>query len=249
MNVAIPILNEQIAPCFDAAKTFQVIIIENDKIVSSRTVKCFAKEGFMRIRLLRLYEINALICNGIKSFYRDQLTAMGITVIPNVNSSKDDAVNLFLQDKLVEYNINQSITQEINLVSHENLVAWAKELFENKGYSVSAYQGDDSFLIDLVAKIKCPVCNKQITIAICCGAQTYNADQEIREFYHTAKTQYDTRVYVYLTNPKIEQSCDEYGIDFLSPEKLSQPVSSGNRSLLPLLSIPVEGHEKAFLSG
>ncbi len=38
-----------------------------------------------------------------------------------------------------------------------SLVKWAKELFESNGYSVSTCPGEDSFLIDLIASINCPV--------------------------------------------------------------------------------------------
>lgn len=242
MKLAIPILNNKVAPCFDTAKEFQIINIKSGKMRSSSTVKCHAKDGFMRIRLLRLNEVNTLICNGIKSFYRDQLLILGMNVIPNINNTKTEVLTQFLQGKLKSYVNENSVSDSINLVSHDHLVSWAKELFESKTYSVSAYPGEDSFLIDLVAKIKCPACGKMISVAICCGAQTYRTDQEIREFYLTAKSQFDSKVYVYLKNPLIEKRCDEYGINFISPEDDFRR----DYSLLPLLSKSIKGHEKEF---
>ena len=50
----------------------------------------------MRVRLLRFHKINTLICNGIKSFYQNQVMGMGIMVIPNVNDSIEDTLNKFL---------------------------------------------------------------------------------------------------------------------------------------------------------
>ena len=246
MNVAIPILNDQIAPCFEVAKKFEIVVIKSGKVISSKNIKCLASEGFMRVRLLRLHEIHTLICNGIKSFYQNQLTAMGINVIPNVSDSIEDTLNNFLAGSIKSYNNTKYEVETNDLVSHDDLVSWAKELFESNGYSVSFSPVDESFLIDLVAKIKCPVCSKQIDVAICCGAQTYRADQEIREFHHNTKTHYNARVYVYLTNPQLEKSCNEYGIDFLSPEIDYKEFKERSKSLIPILNRPVEGHEKAF---
>ncbi len=245
MNVAIPILKSQIAPCFEAAKHFEIIIIKNKKIISSRIVHCFADEGFLRVRFLRLHEINTLICSGIKNFYRDQLRALGICVIPNVNQPVKEALNNFFTGELKLYDNLQPENPGIELVSHEDLVKWAKKLFEDSGYSVSSYSGDESLLIDLVAKINCPVCSKQIVIAVCCGAQIYSAEQEIKEFYHAASTGFDARVYVYLKSPALEKSCLDYGIEFFSPEK-TEVIIDEHKSLIPLLTRPIEGHEKAF---
>jgi predicted Fe-Mo cluster-binding NifX family protein len=246
MNLAIPLLRNQIAPCFEAAKQFELVVIKNKKIVSKRTVNCLASEGFLRVRMLRLYEINTLICNGIKNFYRDQLLALGISVIPNINLSVEDALSHFLTGKLKSVDGVQTATHSSELVSHEDLVKWAKDLFTSKGYSVSLYSDDESFLIDLVARINCPICNKQVKVAVCCGAQIYSAEQEIKEFHHITKTQFDARVYVYLKNPVLEKSCVDYGIDYLSPEKADIKIEDQNKSIIPILSRPIEGHEKAF---
>ena len=246
MNVAIPRLNEFIAPCFEAAKCFEIISIKNGKLASTKTINCSASEGFFRIRLLQLHHVNTLICNGIKNFYRDHLLSLGISVIPNVNYSIGEAINLFLDGKLISSENSNFEVAECGSASHEDLVSWAKEIFEGNGYLVSSCFEDESFLIDLIARMKCPVCGKQIQVAICCGAQTYRADQEIREFHHSTKTQFDARVYVNLTNPKLAKSCSEYGIDFLSPETVESYLTNNSNSLIPVLQRPVEGHEKAF---
>ena len=246
MNVAIPVLHGQIAPCFEAAKQFQIVSTKNKKIITTRKVCCIVREGFIQVRLLRLNDVHTLICNGIKSFYKDQLSSMGIVVIPNINLSVANALDLFLAGKLKVPNTLQLDIQSNDFVSHEELVSWAEKFFSSKGYSVSIFPEDGSFLIDLVASINCPLCGKKIEVAICCGAQIYRADQEIKEFHHATKTQYDARVYVYLTNPLLEKSCDEYGIEFLSPEIIDKNFIGGSKNLIPILRRPVEGHEKAF---
>ncbi len=246
MNLAIPILENKIAPCFEVAGQFNIVTIKNGKVTSSKTVKCLSNEEFFRIRLLRLHEINTLICGGIKSVYRNQLTSMGIIVIPNVNNSIEEIIDMISTGEF-KYTEGAKYEVEINeLVSHDVLVGWARELFESNGYSVLTSPGGESFLIDLIAKIKCPLCGKTINVAVCCGAQIYSADREIREFHHNTKAIYDARVYVYLSNPQLEKSCNEYGIEFLCPEAASEKFIEGKRSLIPLLRRPLEGHEKAF---
>ncbi|MCW8803280.1 MAG: hypothetical protein OQK57_02690, partial [Ignavibacteriaceae bacterium] len=128
----------------------------------------------------------------------------------------------------------------------DDLVTWAEEIFRNKGYSVSTCSDEDSFLIDLIAKMNCPICSRQIKVAICCGAQIYKADQEIKEFHHYTKTQYDARVYVYLMNPQLKKSCNDYGIEFLSPDSANNLLNEKYNSIIPILQRPIEGHEKAF---
>ncbi len=246
MKVAIPILNNQISPCFDSAKKFEITTIEKSVVNDTQFVSCSTMGGVIRVRLLRLYEVQTLICNGIKNFYRNNLSAFGISVIPNVSKQKDEAINDFINGKLKFTDSRNSLSEYNKYVSHDGLVETARALFENNGYSVSTNCIEDSCLIDLVAKISCPVCGKNINVAICCGAQTYRPDQEIREFYHISKAQYDSRVYVYLNNPQIEKKCREYGIDLLSPGSSESIKSKTGKSLLPLLSNPIEGHEKAF---
>jgi len=245
MNVAIPVLKNQIAPCFEAARQFEIILIQNKKVVTKKIINCLASEGFMRVRMLRLYEVHALICNGIKNFYRDQLVAMGISVIPNINQSVDVALNLFVMGKLKKDEKKQFTLENNAIVSHDELVTWAEDLFKNNGYSIKS-PDEGSFLIDLIAEMNCPLCGKQIKVAVCCGAQIYKADQEIKEFHHNTKTQFNARVYVYLMNPLLEKSCNDYGIEFLSPGSESREINKGSDTIIPILKRPIEGHEKAF---
>jgi predicted Fe-Mo cluster-binding NifX family protein len=246
VNIAIPKQNLAIAPCFNAAKQFEIVVIKNKRILSSKSVECYGSEGFQRVRLLRLHEIHTLICNGIKNFYRDQLLSIGINVIPHVNDSIESALTRFLSGELDSYDSTQDEAKSNNLVSHDELANWAKKLFEDNGYSVSLCIEHDSSLVDLVAEMQCPICRKKIDVAICCGAQIYRVDQEIKEFHHIAKTRYNARVYVYLTDPKIAKSCDDYGINFISPEMNHLNNREENNLLIPILQKPIEGHEKAF---
>jgi predicted Fe-Mo cluster-binding NifX family protein len=249
MNVAIPKFNNNVAPCFEVAKAFEIIKIENDKVISSKTVDCPAGEGFKRVRLLHLFEIETLICNGIKEFYRHQLAAIGIAVIPDINDSIDQVLVRFIANELPVYKNDIIKSQDKFDVSHDDLISWARELFETNGYSVAVNPSKDTFLLDLIAEIQCPLCNKSIKVAVCCGGHTYRPDQEIKEFHHSVKSPYNVLAFIYIDSPQIAKSCSEYGIEFISPGKINLIKENSNAMDVPIFSGPIEGHDKINLRG
>ena len=197
---------------------------------------------------MRLHDVMVLICNGIKGFYRDQLLAMGLKVFPNINDTVEKALWRYLNGEIPDSEATQDESECTYDVSHDDLVSWAREFFETNGYHVHSGPGRDSFLIDLIAEIKCPLCKKDVKVAICCGAHTYRTDQEIKEFHHSARSLYNARVYVYLENPKIAKYCDEYGIEFIGANTVNLNHKSSGESKIPILKRPIEGHEQAFIT-
>ena len=119
------------------------------------------------------------------------------------------------------------------------------EFFGRHGYSVTG--GPDAFLVDLVAGIKCPVCGRPVNVAICCGAHTYSATQEIVEFHHTTPLEYDARVYVSPANAPVAECCREYGIELLDPETTDSEMPVRPKDKLPILKGPVRNHERASM--
>ncbi len=245
MKVAIPKFNDMVAPCFEAAASFCIAEIDADGNISQKVVTCSGVEGYKRIRLIKLHDIEALICNGIKEFYEDLLSVSGVTIFPGVSGSIDEALKRLIKGDLKPFEYKPNNLTEIEEVSHSDLLRRAKEAFESNGYQVSEGPGQDSFLIDLVAEIACPVCGKKIRVAICCGAHTYRYDHEIGEFHHLAKSGYNARVYIHSSNPDLAQYCEEYGIELLDP-KMGTGKKDKTRKI-PLLRRPVKGHEKAFV--
>ncbi len=249
MNVAIPKLNNSVAPCFEAAKEFEIVEIENDRVISAKRVDCPAGEGFKRVRLLHLHEIETLICNGIKEFYLHQLAAIGIAVIPNINDSIDQVLARFIANELPIYKDDVIKSPDKFNVSHDDLISWARELFETNGYAVINNLSEDTSLLDLIAEIQCPQCNKSIKVAICCGGHTYRPDQEIKEFHHSVKSPYNVLVFIYIDSPQIAKSCSEYGIEFISPGKINLIKEKSKTMDIPIFSGPIEGHDKLNLMG
>ena len=82
--VAIPILKNRIAPCFEAAEQFKVFEVSDKKATPLKPIICEGSEGFSRIRAMRLHDIDILICGGIKEFYLNILSASNIEVYYNI---------------------------------------------------------------------------------------------------------------------------------------------------------------------
>ena len=99
-KVAIPVLDQDVAPCFEAASQFLIANIRNNRKVSERFCRCRGFESHCRFKFLKKNKVNVLICNGINNFYSDLLNVSGIKVIPNVTKNANTAINLFIEGKL-----------------------------------------------------------------------------------------------------------------------------------------------------
>jgi len=245
IKIAIPQLDDSVAPRFEAARSFLIAETSGGQILSTRIIECDGPEGYRRIRMLQIHRATVLICNGINSSYRDMLTVSGVTVVPKVSGRVDYALGRYLEGKLLPEENHSYEATERCAIPHTDLVNCARRLFEAHGYVVTLGPGPDSFLIDLVAEIPCPVCDRRVKVAICCGAHTYRADQEITEFHHATPTGYNARVYVSPPTPPIEKCCREYGIQLVDPAQVAETTDDLSTSLIPLLSGPVTDHEQA----
>ncbi|MFH1688328.1 MAG: NifB/NifX family molybdenum-iron cluster-binding protein [bacterium] len=244
MKVAAPQMGESIAPCFEAATTFGIAVVEGESIVSSQTISCEGSEGYRRVRLLRVHDVGVLVCNGIKAHYSDILTASGMQVISGITGPISQVFDDYLAGRLPVDIRHANDAHEPMAFHHNDLVGWARELFTNHGYQIQDGPGRDAFLVDLVAEMTCPVCRKPVRVAICCGAHTYRSTVEITEFHHTTAADYNARVYVCPAGAATIQCCRSYGIQVIDPEVVkSEPESSG-LAPIPLLENPIRGHEK-----
>ncbi|MDD5426452.1 MAG: NifB/NifX family molybdenum-iron cluster-binding protein [candidate division Zixibacteria bacterium] len=244
INVAIPILKNRVAPCFEAATSFVISAVSNRQVISRKTVSCSGSEGYRRVRLLKVYDVDILLCNGIEGFYFDLLSTINITVIPDISGSANKALENYLSGKLTPPDNYPDASSETHNLALCDLVNWAKAYFEQNGYEVKKGPCTDALLIDLIAEIVCPVCGKPVKVALCCGAHTYRTDQEIREFNYCTRTGYHARVFVFPGDEKIAQLCREYGIELIRPTLEYIPRESPAKDKIPILRFPVEGHTK-----
>jgi len=246
-KIAIPKFQEAIAPCFESASYLVIYEVENENELCSQIVECNGCEGFGQVRLLQEHNVDVLICNGIKGFYLDLLESSGLTIIDNVSVKVEEVLQLYFKGKLKPQDHSNNLSELSCEIPHEDLVCWAKELFESHGYTVLIQDEEETpFPIDLVAKMDCPVCHRPIRIAVCCGAHIYRADQEIREFHHTSPSMYQAKIYVFPGNQLIQKRCHEYDIQLIDPDSESVNHDQEINGRIPLLDYPIPGHEKAF---
>lgn len=244
MNVAIPILNNDIAPCFEAARKFRIIKTGQSGIHSTKSFICNVNKGYDLIKLLQIHKTDILICNGIKTYLKDQLNSNGVEVISDINDPVECVIDKLLTGELEEKNRSSNNMHEYYSVIHHDLVLWAEELFLGSGFKVTSLSENDSILTDFVAVYDCPVCKKPIRIAVCCGAQMYRADYEIREFYHAIHPHYDVCAYVYIYDPKIAKCCSKYGLEYICTEEFDLKAVKNEKDVIPILKNPVKTHDK-----
>jgi len=247
-KVAIPVLDDDVAPCFEVAHYFAITEIEGGRRVSRNILKCVGCEGYGRVKFLINHKVDILICNGIKLFYRDLLNISGLKVFSNISDSVENALAAYLSGNLI---FQKDMSETADLSSefpHSDLVCWARELFESNGYNVSPRPDYLPFLIDLVAETACPLCRKSIKVGICCGAHTYRLAHEIMEFHHISPNEFHAKVYVYPFNPGIYQTCSEFGIELIDPNSEDDYMFKQQPDKIPLLRNPISGHERACLS-
>ena len=246
-KIAIPQLGDQVAPRFEAARSFLVVVFENGRVVSKRILSCEGPEGYRRIRLLQIHQVSTLICNGINASFLDMLVASGVTVIPKCSCRVEEALESYRSGSLATLEYSPDEAAEPCPIPHEDLVTQARMLFETHGYRVVPGPGPDSFLIDLVAEIDCPVCHLPVRVAVCCGAHTYRAKQEISEFHHATRSGYHARAYICPRRAPIWECCREYGIEPLDPAGRDGD-DRAKCCRIPLLHGPVAEHEPASSS-
>jgi len=248
LKVAIPVYNDDIAPCFEAASYFLIAEVENGGEITVGIVPCLEAEGIGRVRFVRENEIETLLCSGIKDFYRGMLQAAGIKVISNIGYPAREALDLYINGKFGDRPEKIIPSDYACGILLDDLICWAKDFFESYGYKIKCGAGAGPFPIDLTAEIACPVCSHPVRVAVCCGAHMYRPDQEVREFYRAAGSDYHARVYVHPHNPEMHDCCQEFGIElidpYIDPSQFRMIFASG----IPPLQRIVEGHEQAAVT-
>jgi predicted Fe-Mo cluster-binding NifX family protein len=249
VKVAIPHFGDSIAPRLEAAGSFIIAAVEGQEVTARQAVTCAVPEGHKRVRLLQVHRADVVICSGIKRLYQDMLTASGVTVIKDVTGSVEGALERFMAGELTPELPTPDELSEAPAIAHRDLVDWVTRCLEENGYSVTPPSESNYSLVDLVAEIRCPVCGRQVRVAVCCGSHTYRPTQEISEFHHATPTGFHAKVYVCPANPAIVTSCQEYGIELLDPESWTGQGRSPRPNKLPVLRGPVPGHERASYAG
>lgn len=244
MKIAVTIFKDEIAPCFEAAKRFQVLEIQDSRIVNEKYLECRARGPIARLRLLKEADIDVVICNGIRSFYKDMLEAENRKVFKDVTGKIKKAIDLYLKGEIGR--ASKKVRPEDQapcIFEMGELVQMTGEYFARNGYEVSDEEYD--FPVDMLATIKCPKCKKPIRVAICCGGHLFSWEKEIKELRNISEN-FDAAVYVHAAQKPVARTCRDYKINLLDPWVLENEEKGKKNSPLPILRIPVKGHEKAY---
>ena len=235
MIVAIPQYNDEIAPCFEAARVFLISTLADGQVVESRLQECTGGADLDRVSLIRKSNVNTLICNGIKGYYRGMLQAAGVIVISDITCPVGEALEQYVAGKLLPHLEKITPSDYGCGIALDDLICWTRDLLESNGYEVTCPGSSASFPIDLEARIACPVCGRKMRVAVCCGVHMYRPDREIQQFHLACGSNYHARLYVHRATPEMVEICGEYGIDILDPDVDQADIDADQGGIIPLL--------------
>ena len=242
LHIAIPCFGEEVAPRFETARRIRVWTIDGNRLNNHSE---FCVEGMRgpidRVRLLILHGANVLICNGIDDTYRKMIKERGCKVVQGIAGSVIDALFGFLAEKIVHDGLAQPLVPGPKQPDISDLVEWTEALLRSLGWQVERETGAVGFPVDMIATCLCPVCEKPIRIAVCCGAHIYRVDEEISEFHRVTSNRFNARLYFHQRLPGVERACQGYGIQLIDPVVFAD-LEAGNPNPLSVLESPISGH-------
>ena len=100
MIIAIPRLEESVAPCFEYGATITFFTVKGKQIIEQIDVPLKSRDPFDRVRLMKAKQVDTVICGGVQSVYEDLLEANDMQVISWVSGKVEELVALFLEGQL-----------------------------------------------------------------------------------------------------------------------------------------------------
>ena len=100
MRIAIPRFGETVAPCFEYSATMAIFTVDGGQIIEQVDVPLESRVPYDRVRLMKVKQVNTVICGGVQAFYEDLLKANDIQVISWVSGKVEDLLSLFLEGRL-----------------------------------------------------------------------------------------------------------------------------------------------------
>jgi len=100
MVVAIPLFGSRVSPRFLYSQEMLIVTVENQKEIKRKRVSTVGLNMQQRLSLLAYFGVGTLICGGVGNLCLQTLSGRGFQVIHGVAGEADDALELFLNDKL-----------------------------------------------------------------------------------------------------------------------------------------------------
>lgn len=243
MKLAIATYKDEIAPCFEAAKRFQICLLEEREVISKELLNCDRSGPIARLRLLKDAGVEVLLCNGIRSFYKDMLEAENLMVYKDLTGKIEETLKLFIGGKIKHTGKAEENKEAPCLFELGELVEMTREYLSKNGFVI---ENDESeFPVDIIATLKCPRCKKPIRVAVCCAGHVFYWEKEIMELRSISEN-YDAAVYVHAAQDQVVKTCKDFNINLLDPWVLENPEMGSGKDPLPVFRIPVRGHEAVF---
>lgn len=104
-RVAVPLLEERIAPRFDTAQRMLFATISDKGIVSSEIVRLIGIHPLQMPQWLKKEGVDIFICSAIDMITWQSMTNLGVTVYSRIAGDAVGAVEAFLRGKLDEMSI------------------------------------------------------------------------------------------------------------------------------------------------
>ncbi|HEX05127.1 MAG TPA: hypothetical protein ENH10_08250 [Bacteroidetes bacterium] len=238
-RIAVPCFVEEVAPLFEAAGRFRIWDVSSEGIQERSEIASKEEDEVSRIRMMRELGVTVVLANGIKKSVRRLLRAEGITVVHGVSGTAVDVLFGWLAGRL-EGLPDEDSELPVSAPVAADAVEWTYELLSSLGWQVKRVVGTDFSPVDLTAEKSCPVCDKPVRVAVCCGAHAWRVDEEIGEFHRLTSSGYHSRLYVHPPLEAAVKCCNAYGIELLDPSAF-QPVHTDDFTLAPLKS-RISGH-------
>jgi predicted Fe-Mo cluster-binding NifX family protein len=214
--LTIPTFKNEVAPSFDYASLFNLFKLGHQKIIRHDSLHFDEENSQARVHHLQGLKTEIVICNGIRSHSVRLLQYHQIQVITGLSGEIEIAIQRFLKGEFEDINIdiNQIALQKQQEVG--NFVDWSKTIFKQMGYSVSLPKASETFFpIDFIGAKVCPVCEKPIKVAVCCGNHLYKKEVELKEFVSRTGENFDVKVYVHPAFPAIEKLCKKHHVQLV----------------------------------
>ncbi len=227
MRLAIPTFKEEVAPSFDFSKSFSLFEIENDNIVRREKMSFGEQNPLTRVRQLKQYRVDVLICNALRSYTERLLQLNEIRFVSGISGNVDEIVRKYLQKEIQTKEPDLNRIALLKKTNYANLYVCSQEHFKSLGYDVQLPKETSKTFIDFIGTKRDETGKSTKTIAVCCGGHLYKVEEEIREFARETGDLFDENYYVHPVCPGVQQLCDQYQIILLGSESLQKTIEKG----------------------
>lgn len=100
MKIAVTYTNELVEQHFGQTTEFKTYTIENGKIINQEFISTAGYAHGTLVDLLKLNNIDTLICGGLGGGAKTLITQAGIKLVPGVTGKADAAISSYLKNTL-----------------------------------------------------------------------------------------------------------------------------------------------------